>query len=131
MEIGFTTLDPELSAQLANTLVSQYISFNSKKETEIARESVSFLADQIERLEGEIQENERLLREYSQRDDVLLMDADVLYPQVTRATVEVLTRLGFSVRIPDSGCCGTLHLHAGDREPGRGHPGSGPGRRDG
>jgi capsular exopolysaccharide synthesis family protein len=84
MEVSFTTLDPELSAQLANTLVSQYISFNSKKETEIARESVSFLADQIERLESEIQENERLLREYSQRDDVLLMDQkeDIVFVQL-------------------------------------------------
>ncbi len=84
MEIGFTTLDPELSAQLANRLVSQYISFNSKKETEIARESVSFLADQIERLEGEIQDNEKRLRDYSQRDDVLLIDKkeDLVFAQL-------------------------------------------------
>ena len=74
MRVSFTSRDPELSAQLANTLVSQYISFNSKKETEIARESVSFLSDQIERLEGEIQGNEKRLREYSQRDDIILID---------------------------------------------------------
>ncbi len=83
MRVSFTTRDPELSAQLANTLVSQYISFNSKKETEIARESVSFLSAQIERLEGEIQENEKRLREYSQRDDIILMDQkeDVVFVQ--------------------------------------------------
>ena len=74
MRVSFTTPDPELSAELANTLVGQYISFNSKAETEVARETVSFLGEQIDRLEQEIQESETLLRNYSGRDDVIMMD---------------------------------------------------------
>jgi glycolate oxidase iron-sulfur subunit len=39
-----------------------------------------------------------------------------LFPQTAAATVRVLARHGVGVRVPDGqGCCGALHLHAGDR----------------
>ncbi len=84
LRVGFTTPDPELSAELANTLVGQYISFNSKAETEVARETVSFLREQIDRLEEEIQAKETLLREYSGRDDVIMIDQkeDIVFDQL-------------------------------------------------
>jgi glycolate oxidase iron-sulfur subunit len=42
------------------------------------------------------------------------------YPQVHEATVRVLARNGCRVLVPASqGCCGALHLHAGDREAAR------------
>jgi capsular exopolysaccharide synthesis family protein len=84
MRVSFTSPDPELSALLANALVSQYISFNSRTETEMARDTVTFLGDQIERLEEEIREKENLLRDYSQRDDIILMDQkeDIVFEQL-------------------------------------------------
>lgn len=43
-----------------------------------------------------------------------------LYPEVHRATVRVLDRLGFEVVAPpEQGCCGALHSHAGDAEAAR------------
>lgn len=40
----------------------------------------------------------------------------VLYPDVAAATARVLAALGYEVEAPASGCCGALHLHAGDRD---------------
>lgn len=41
----------------------------------------------------------------------------VLFPQVHRATIEVLRHCGCEVVLPVSqGCCGALHSHAGDRQ---------------
>jgi uncharacterized protein involved in exopolysaccharide biosynthesis len=84
MQVSFTTPDPEVSALLANALVRQYVSFNSKTETEIAQDTVTFLSDQIERLEQEIREKEKLLRDYSRRDDIILMDQkeDIVFEQL-------------------------------------------------
>jgi Fe-S oxidoreductase len=43
-----------------------------------------------------------------------------LFGPVNRAAVRVLARNGFDVVVPrDQGCCGALHLHAGDREGAR------------
>ena len=74
MEVTFTTPEPELSAKLANSLVSQYIAFSAKTEIQLARETASFFSEQIEKLHGEIQEEESLIREYTQREDILLVD---------------------------------------------------------
>src|SRR5262245_12475565 len=44
----------------------------------------------------------------------------VLFPEVNRATVNLLARAGFRVVVPaGQGCCGALHLHWGDRAAGR------------
>ncbi len=41
---------------------------------------------------------------------------DLVFPRVNWATAAVLARAGFAVRTPrDQGCCGALHLHAGER----------------
>ncbi len=43
--------------------------------------------------------------------------ADAVQPQVNLAAVRVLNRCGVSADVPKGqGCCGALHLHAGDRE---------------
>lgn len=41
--------------------------------------------------------------------------AQVLNPEITAATIRVLTRSGITVRVPQAqGCCGALHWHLGD-----------------
>ena len=74
MQVSFTTPDPQLSANLANSLVAQYIAFSTKNETEAARDTESFFSEQIDRLHREIQEKESALQEYSRREDLVLMD---------------------------------------------------------
>ena len=72
-EVTFTTPDPELCTQLANTLVYQYSAFSSETESDMARKTTSFIREQIEKLQREIQERENQLQEYSQREDIVMM----------------------------------------------------------
>lgn len=45
---------------------------------------------------------------------------DVMFSDINEATINVLTRNGNNVTIPENQtCCGALHVHAGDREMGR------------
>lgn len=45
---------------------------------------------------------------------------DVMFADVNESTINVLTRNGNEVEIPEGQtCCGALHVHAGDREMGR------------
>ncbi|PLR76065.1 glycolate oxidase [Bacillus sp. V3-13] len=45
---------------------------------------------------------------------------DVMFSDINQATINVLTRNGNDVIIPnEQTCCGALHVHAGDRETGR------------
>lgn len=45
---------------------------------------------------------------------------DVMFSDINEATINVLTRNGNDVTIPEAQtCCGALHVHAGDREMGR------------
>jgi glycolate oxidase iron-sulfur subunit len=45
---------------------------------------------------------------------------DVMFSDINEATINVLTRNGNDVVIPQNQtCCGALHVHAGDRETGR------------
>ncbi|WP_404329673.1 (Fe-S)-binding protein [Mesobacillus maritimus] len=45
---------------------------------------------------------------------------DVMFSDINEATINVLTRNGNEVTIPkNQGCCGALHVHAGDRDTGR------------
>jgi glycolate oxidase iron-sulfur subunit len=59
----------------------------------------------------------------SSRGTVALLEGCVqalLFPGVNRATVTLLARAGYRVIVPPAqGCCGALHLHAGDRSEGR------------
>ena len=78
MELSFTTLQPELSAELANALAHQFITFNGEKESSLARGTVNFIREQIEKIQTDIHEKEKLLREYSQREDLLMVDENEL-----------------------------------------------------
>jgi GumC protein len=74
MQVSFTTPNPQLSAELANSLVAQYITFSTKNETEAARDTASFFSGQIDKLHREIQEKESYLQEYRRREDLVLVD---------------------------------------------------------
>ncbi|WP_066300777.1 (Fe-S)-binding protein [Bacillus sp. FJAT-29937] len=45
---------------------------------------------------------------------------DVMFSDINESTINVLTRNGNDVKIPENQtCCGALHVHAGDRDMGR------------
>lgn len=74
LEVSFETSDAQLSATLANSLVEEYIAFNSETETGVARDTASFIREQIEKLQAEILQKEKLLQEYSQSQDIVMVD---------------------------------------------------------
>jgi len=74
MEVRFTTADPKLSAELANALALQFTTFNSERESNLARNTAGFIREQVEKIQVEIQEKEKLLQDYSQREDLIMVD---------------------------------------------------------
>ncbi len=74
MELRFTTLDPQVSADLSNALAQQYIAFSSESETTLARDTAGFIGEQVEKIQKEIQQREKLLQEYSQREDLMMVN---------------------------------------------------------
>lgn len=100
MEVSYITPDPELSADLANALVRQYIAFGSETVSGVARDTSSFISEQIEKLQREIQQKEKLLQDYSRREDIVLVgkkesivvrQLEDLNQQLATAKVERLT----------------------------------------
>ena len=76
MEVSFVSPDPELSAQLANALVEQYQQFNVDSESGLARDTSSFIDEEIGELRSDIQEKERLLRDYSRENQIVIAEDD-------------------------------------------------------
>ncbi|HEY7818708.1 MAG TPA: polysaccharide biosynthesis tyrosine autokinase [Vicinamibacteria bacterium] len=74
MEVRFTSADPKLSAELSNALAHQFMTFNSERESNLARNTAGFIREQIEKIQQEIQQKEKLLQEYSQREDLVMVD---------------------------------------------------------
>jgi capsular exopolysaccharide synthesis family protein len=74
IEVTFQTPDPELSAQLANALVHNYILFTAENDSGVARDTLSFIREKIEDLQKSILEKERLLRDYNRGKHMLAVD---------------------------------------------------------
>jgi polysaccharide biosynthesis transport protein len=94
MEVRFTSADPQISAKLANALTDQFMSFNNERDTNLARSTAGFIREQVEKIQNEIQEKEKFLQDYSQREDLVMVDEkelsamkqlDQLQTQVTEA----------------------------------------------
>jgi polysaccharide biosynthesis transport protein len=100
MELRFTSADPRISADLANALSEQFMSFNGERETNLARNTAGFIREQVEKIQKDIQEKEKLLQDYSQREDLMMVDEkelsvmkqfDQLNTQVTDARASKAT----------------------------------------
>ena len=98
IEVSFLTPDPKLSARLANTLSQQYIRFSAAEESGLARNTSTFILEQVEELRGHIREKENLLREYSRNEEIAMggsTDSDIVFQrleelnrQLTRAVAD-------------------------------------------
>lgn len=74
MEVRFTSADPQISATLANALTEQFMSFNNERDTNLARSTAGFIREQVEKIQNEIQQKETFLQDYSQREDLVMVD---------------------------------------------------------
>jgi capsular exopolysaccharide synthesis family protein len=74
MEVSFVTPDGELSADLANSLVEQYIQFNVDSESGLARGTSEFIDGEVEELRRDIIRKEKLLREGARNKAIVMGD---------------------------------------------------------
>lgn len=75
MEVSAVSPDPELSAELANAQVEQYIRFNVESESGLARNTSTFIDEQITELRYEITEKEQELHEYSKQKAIVMSES--------------------------------------------------------
>lgn len=81
IEVNFNTPDPGFSRDLTNALVREYIAYNVEAESGVARNTSSFIREQIEKLQREIYETEMLLQRYGEQQDVSLEQSDDIVAQ--------------------------------------------------
>ena len=75
MEISFMTPEPELSAELANALARHYIRFSVAEESDLARNTSSFILEQVGELRSSIREKENFLRDYARNHEVVMAES--------------------------------------------------------
>jgi len=98
MEVSFVTPDPELSADLVNSQVQQYIQFNIDSESGVARGTSEFIDGEVEELRRDIMEKEKFLRDGarnkalvmgdSRDDNIVMQRLAALNLQLTEAEAE-------------------------------------------
>lgn len=74
VEVSFVSPSPELSAQLTNSQVEQYIQFTVDSESGLARNTSNFIDEEIGELRGEIMKKEKLLREYNEQKQIVMAE---------------------------------------------------------
>jgi len=67
-EISFEWRDPEVAAQVANALASQFIEQNLKVREEMAMGTTRFLDREVDRLQQELQKREAALEDFKRRN---------------------------------------------------------------
>ena len=92
MEVSFTTPEPELARDLANVIVHEYIASSVEADSGVARNTTSFIREQIEKLQRGIHEKETLLQEYGKQQDVVLEQSDDIQAQQLSELHHELTR---------------------------------------
>ncbi len=81
VEVSFVGPDPELAAKLANAFVDQYIAFSSEAESGVARSTTTFIREQVEKLQQDIQQKEALLQEYGKKQDIVIEQKEEILTQ--------------------------------------------------
>jgi capsular exopolysaccharide synthesis family protein len=98
MEVSFVTPDSELSANLVNSLIQQYIQFNVDSESGLARGTSQFIDGEVEELRRDIMAKEKFLRDGarnkalvmgdSRDDNIVMQRLETLNLQLTQAEAE-------------------------------------------
>jgi len=72
--IGVETQDPQLSADIANTISQAYIEMSVEARFEATQGATAFLSAQIESLRKEIQEKRQALQAYAEQNEIVSLD---------------------------------------------------------
>jgi polysaccharide biosynthesis transport protein len=74
LEIGFSSVDPALSAKAVNTLIRIYIEQNYKTHLEATSRTADWLSQQLTDLEAKVEESQEKLVRYQKEHDILGLD---------------------------------------------------------
>ncbi|MGH9321290.1 MAG: GumC family protein [Vicinamibacteria bacterium] len=98
IETSYSTPDPNLSADLANALAAEYISFLSESETGVAQNAATFIQEQIEKLQADIAATEKALAESASPDSRLTLASQRLTELNTQLTAAESERVAAQIR---------------------------------
>ncbi len=74
VEIRCLSPDPQLAAQMANSLVNTYIEYNFKTKFESTMKTSSFLSDQLVELQRKVETSQEKLVDYQREHEILGLD---------------------------------------------------------
>ncbi|MGC8743914.1 MAG: GumC family protein [Verrucomicrobiia bacterium] len=84
IDISVQDEDPKLAAQLANSLVDQYVELDAQLRSSTTKGAYEFLKDESERLKNKLEESEKKLQEYRQQVGSVSFQQsqDIVIPQL-------------------------------------------------
>lgn len=71
VNIGFTSFDRELSAQIANTMTDVYIESYLEARLDVTTKAATWLGGRLDELRSNLQESEKRLQEYKEREELV------------------------------------------------------------
>lgn len=74
VNIVVTNSNPDLAAQIANTLARTFMAMNLERKLESSTYARSFLEDQIKVTKAKLEESERVINEYAKSNQILTLD---------------------------------------------------------
>lgn len=92
LDVSFTSPDPTFTRDVTNAHAREYIAHLTDTESGVARSTSSFIGEQVEKLQRDIQQKEMLLRQYGEQHDVVLEQSDEILAQQFSELHHELTR---------------------------------------
>ncbi|HEY8715306.1 MAG TPA: polysaccharide biosynthesis tyrosine autokinase, partial [Candidatus Acidoferrum sp.] len=76
IEVTFESNDPQIAAQVVNTLTSVYIDANLEARWEAAQKASDWLAQQLDAMKGKLEKSEDQLQKYGRQNGLLFLETD-------------------------------------------------------
>lgn len=76
VKVSFSSQDPELSMNIANTVAEEYIGYDLDSRVDAGKEAKSFLEKQIETAKSKVETSEKLLNDYASKNEIIFVDND-------------------------------------------------------
>jgi succinoglycan biosynthesis transport protein ExoP len=70
IEVSFDSNDPQLAANVVNNLVNNYIEYNFQLKHEAARQTTSWMQQQLDELRNKVEQSQRALIDYERRNSI-------------------------------------------------------------
>jgi succinoglycan biosynthesis transport protein ExoP len=93
VDITFTAADPQFAALAANTLVDEYVSQNLALKLEGTQNMIDWLEQEVGKQQGKVQETERALADYRDRQNALSLDdkQNIVLSRLNKLNDDVMT----------------------------------------